>query len=666
MYRCILILLIALAPLTLRSAVAEDSVTVLEGVSVTASNHSIKRLTGATNTAVITTGELKRAACCNLGESFTTNPSVDVSYSDAATGARQIRLLGLSGTYVQLLGESVPMGTGAAAPYALGYVPGPWMQSIQVSKGASSVKNGFESITGQINVEFKKPQNDPSLSVNAYYDSMNKLELNFDGNLHLDENWSTGLLVHGERAFTAHDSDDDGFVDLPQTSQISLLNRWARMGTNYVFQGVVKYLAEWRRGGQHVHDHMPADPYRINIDTHRLEFFTKNAYIYDHQNDANVALIVSGSWHDQNALYGRRIDNVSQLEGYASLMYERKWADAHAISAGIGARALCYTFDYAFVPGALLRSTPTDASAGAYAQYTYTAPGNRLIAMAGMRVDRHNRYGWLPTPRMHVRWTPVDALSVNVSAGRGYHVPQPLAEYSYLLASSRTIDIAPVLHLERAWNMGGGFTATVHPAGRRVSLSADYYFTRFTGQLTIDLDTDPHAAMIYSATRPTGSQALQLEAEWDVVRELTLTAAWRYTAVKTDIGGRLVYKSLTPRHKGLFTAAFKPMMGLWQFDATLAVTGGGTMPAPYRLADGSLSWSERYKAYPTLNAQITRNFRHWAVYVGGENLTGYRQHRPVVGADYPWGPDFDATMVYGPLHGAMVYVGFRYNFTKYI
>ena len=145
------------------------------------------------NEDMISSAELSRAACCNLGESFVTNPSVDVTYSDAATGAKQIKLLGLSGTYVQMMTENIPNYRGSAAPYGLGYVPGPWMQSIQVSKGSSSVKNGYEAITGQINVEFKKPQLPEAdwFSANLFASSTNRYEANADATVKLSKRWST-------------------------------------------------------------------------------------------------------------------------------------------------------------------------------------------------------------------------------------------------------------------------------------------------------------------------------------------------------------------------------------------------------------------------------------------------------------------------------------------
>ncbi|MDE7472543.1 MAG: TonB-dependent receptor [Muribaculaceae bacterium] len=642
----------------------------LEEVVVSAQSRGI-RGSVATNTSLISARELTRAACCNLGESFTTNPSVDVSYSDAATGARQIKLLGLSGAYVQMLTENVPAARGASAPYYLGYIAGPWMQSIQVSKGASSVKNGYESVTGQINIEMLKPQLDPSLSLNAYVDHMGKAELNALGNIHIGEKWSTGLLTHFENSFATHDANDDTFVDTPRLRQGALMNRWAYLGRNYVFQAAVKGLLEDRRSGQIGHAaHHVADPYVIDIDTKRIEAFTKNAYIYDRENEGNIALILSGNIHDMDASYGSKFYDITQRELYASLMFERKWSGGlHALSTGLSFNHDDFDRHYRLEP------TVSDADYsrqgenvyGVYGQYTLNLNG-RLVAMAGVRYDYNSVYGSLVTPRLHVRWNVSDNVSLNASAGRGRRSPHPLEEYNYLLASSRKIHLPETrsLKMETADNMGAGVKWSFDLGERSVSLGAEYYYTTFDNCLLADLNRDPHAVFIYSSSRDAWSHAAQFEATVDIIEDMSLTAAYRYIDVKVDYGQGAVQKPLTSRSKGLFSIDYRPMMGLWQFDVTYSITGGGKMPANYRLPDGSESWSSSYKAFGTLNAQVTRNFRNWSVYLGGENLTGYKQKNPIIDAHNPRGNDFDATMIYGPLHGAVVYVGFRYNITKYL
>lgn len=628
---------------------------------------SRRKLSTATNTELITSAELRRAACCNLGESFTTNPSVDVAYSDAATGARQIRLLGLAGSYVQMLQENIPALRIDAAPYGLGYVPGPWMQSIQVSKGAASVKNGYESVSGQINVESRKPQTEERLDLNGYFDTEQKGEINATGNLHLGRNWSGALLLHGEKTFKTHDENGDGFADMPDVGQWSAFNRWAYMGENYVMQVGAKFLGERRKSGQigHLHNAHPGDyaPYVIQIDTKRVEAFTKNAYIFDHKNDGNVALIVSGVFHDRKSAYGVKDYDVVQKELYSQLMFERKWSDLHSLSTGIS-----FSYDHLrqhlFLPEAGMPTrlaADCEALSGAYAQYTLNLQ-NKFIAMAGLRYDFSSIYHSLLTPRLHLRWMPSEPWSFNASAGMGRHTPHPYSEYSYLLASSRRLIVAQPLRQEKAYNFGVSGSWRKNLWGRDFSVVAEYYYTRFSHCLTLNLDYDPHAAILSTSGRGAKGNAVQAEITGQVLKDLELTAAWRLNDVKMDFGdGRYVSRPLQSASRWLFTAAFTPMMGLWQFDVSFAVNSGGKMPTPALSESGKPLWESRYHSFGRLNAQITRNYRHWSLYLGGENLTGYRQKHPIIGADNPWGPDFDATMVYAPLHGAFVYVGFRYN-----
>lgn len=669
MKRLLLIFIICRAIGVIAQEVSDTTDYELDEVVV--SNPRLRRLPRATNTSLISSAELKRAACCNLGESFTTNPSVDVSYTDAATGARQIKLLGLSGAYVQMLTENVPNLRGVAAPYGLGYIAGPWMQSISVSKGASSVKNGFESITGQINVEMKKPQADPQLAVNAYYDIMNKLEANVDGNLHFGDKWSAALLTHFENGFTAHDSDGDGFADLPQVRQVALMPRVAYLGSHYIFQAAARYIDERRLSGQIEHSHgavhsMPSEnPYKIRIDTRRLEAFTKNAYMFDGPSEANIALILSGSLHWQDASYGIRRADIDQREFYASLMYETKWNGIHALSTGLSFVYDNYrnrTVNAGIYPAEF---NEHEATPGAYFQYTLNID-DRLIAMAGVRYDYSSKFGSMFTPRAHLRYNPIEGLSLHASAGRGFRSPHPLAEFSYLMASSRQIVIDSNLRQESAWNTGAGATWEFKPHGKSLAISAEYYYTNFRNRLLVDLDTDPHQAVISTPRHSSRSHAVQAEITFEPISTLSLMAAWRFTDVRNNYGRGFESAPLLSAHKGLFTINFSPMMGIWQFDLSCSLNGAGRMPKPFIMSDGSLSWPERFKAYVTLNAQITRNFRHWSIYLGGENLTNYRQPNAIIGADNPWGANFDATMIYGPLHGANVYIGFRYHFTKYI
>lgn len=620
-------------------------------VTVSARKAGRVKTSGLGNTEFISSRELLRAACCNLGESFTTNPSVDVNYADAATGAQQIKLLGLSGTYVQMLTENIPNYRGLAAPYALGYIPGPWMQSIQVSKGASSVKNGYESITGQINVEFKKPQATPWADANLYFNSDLKLEANLGANLKLSDRWSTALLGHYEILDKAHDDNGDGFADMPKMRQGSLMSRWAYISDSYMFQAAVKGLKEHREGGQIAHGHNTHNPYLIDITNERYEAFTKNAFILNPEHMTNIALILSGSIHHERSNYGHKRYDADQRNGYASLMFETDFDEHHNLSTGLSLNHDHMSHD----------SDTDETTPGVYAQYTYKI-GELLTLMGGLRWDHSSLWGSFVTPRMHVKYSPTDWLTLRGSVGKGYRTPHILAENSYLLASNRTIVVDENIGQEKAWNYGFSAQLKIPVGGRTLDLNAEYYYTRFNQQAIIDYDVAERMIEVHGLNdhEKSYSHTIQVDATYEILPKLNVTAAWRWNDVKATYNGKLRQKPMSSRYKGLLTASFAPGLGKWQFDATLQLNGGGRLPNNHDNA----KIPGHFNAYEQVSAQVTRFFRHWSIYTGGENLTGFKQKNAIVSADNPWSPDFDATMIYGPVHGAVFYIGARINWNK--
>ncbi len=632
----------------------------LDAVKVRAHRSSgITRLSGPQNGTLIGQDELFRAACCNLGESFVANASVDVNYSDAATGARQIKLLGLSGQYVQMLAENLPMGSGAATPYLLGYVPGAWMKSISVSKGASSVRNGFQSVTGQINIEYLKPEDEPGLIVNLYGDRHLKAEGNVMGNIHLGEHLSGELLAHYEHDFAHHaDENEDGWIDVPAIRQFNLQNRWKYAHGRYIFHGGVGLLEEQRVGGT---SELAAVPQPVRIDTRRYEAYMKHAILLNREHNTNMALLANASrgeleGHFFHGDYSNEHDALN-----ATLMVEHDFNSDHNLSAGVSLLAervddrLTGDSTLAAIPLAeVRRSVP-----GAFAQYTFT-PSHRFTLMAGMRADYLGGESGraIFTPRLHLKWALSDHLTLRASSGKGYRIPYALAEYHYLLASWRQLSVDQNLPVEEAWNSGVAAALTIPVGGRFLKVNAEYYYTHFLAQTIVDFDSDPSRTWITALDGRSFSHTAQVDATFAPREDLEITAAYRLNDVRCTYGGVLREKPLTSRYKALLTAAWKPMMELWQVDATICLNGPGRLPAQVGAAESEFS------AYPTLNMQLTRRFRHWSLYVGGENLTHYRQAAPVLEASTPTAPLYDPSLLYGPIRGAMLYAGVRLNFWK--
>lgn len=613
----------------------------------------LSRLGGAENGNAIGQDELFRAACCNLGESFITNPSVDVNYNDAAVGARQIKLLGLSGQYVQMLLENLPVTLGAAMPYSLGYVPGAWMKSISVSKGASSVKNGPQSITGQINVEYLKPEDNPALQVNIYGDSRLKGEANVMGNVHLNRHLSTEVLAHYEKDFMHMDEDGDGWHDSPAVEQLHLQNRWKYQKGHYIMHAGFGYLHENREGGQ-MKD-FSATPYRVLIEANRLDGYMKHAFLLNRDHNTNLALLATGSLYNLDGTFGLKSYSDRQQSLNSQLVLEHNFNDIHNLSTGLSLNA-DQLEEKLLGPTA---ETRTEYTPGIFAQYTYK-PTYKLTLMAGLRADHSSLYdrSYL-TPRLHVKWVPADWMTLRASTGKGYRTPHAVAENHYLLTSGRTLVVGD-LRQEESWNSGASLCFYIPVKERTLTVNAEYYYTDFINQAVVDYDSDPTKIRIDNLDGGSYSHTLQVDANYDLTEDLNFLAAFRYNRVMCTYGGRLMEKPLQSRYKGLVTLSWKPMLSIWQVDLTLQLNGGGRIP-DYLDENNVLVTGEEFPAYLQLNLQVTREFRYFSVYVGGENLTNYRQSNPVVNAANPWSSTFDPTLVWGPVHGIMGYAGIRLN-----
>lgn len=630
----------------------------LKEVVVKATNGTRSRFR-TENVDVIGKGQLCKAACCNLGESFTMNPSVDVSYSDAATGAQQIKLLGLSGTYVQMLTENVPNLRGASIPYSLGFVPGPWMQSIQVSKGAASVKNGYESLTGQINIEFEKPQTKDGIRGNLYYDIDQMAEANADASIHLNDKLSTSILLHYADCQMDHDANGDGFMDEPKQRQYNLMHRWTYATQGWISQLSMRALRDERESGMSKHHWEKTDieHYGISTKNDRLEAQWKNGFTFDDNHNTSVAVILHGSWHDAKNLFGYRQYDVTQKNGYAQLMFETELSEHHSISAGASVNHDYYDeyYDTGLTggnPDAFLWNTK-ETTTGVYAQYTYKLH-DKLTIMPGIRWDNSNVYHGFVTPRLHIKYSPSRILTLRASAGKGYRSPHALAENSPMLASGRTL-LFEKLKQEEAWNMGVSAGMNIPVAGKNLELNAEYYYTDFQNQMVVNINGQKgmYTTSFENLRGKSYSHTLQVDATYPFFEGFQATGAFRMNDVKCTYDGVLKTKPLTSRYKGLLTCSYKTPMDIWQFDVTGQLNGGG------RLYDNT-----KYPAYFQLQAQVTREFRHFSVYIGGENLTNYTMKNPIIGAGNPWGKDFDATQVWGPTNGISAYIGIRFQIEK--
>lgn len=610
----------------------------------------------------ITSAELCKAACCNLSESFETNASVDVNYSDASTGAKQIQLLGLAGSYTQILSENIPSVYGLNTAYGLNYIPGPWMESIQVSKGTSSVRNGYESIAGQINVEYKKPSTSEKFYMNGFISNAGRKEVNANASLLLSNRLSTMVMAHAEQQRNGNDHNHDGFRDEPDIRQYNFLNRWDYMTERLTFRAGIKVLEEERTGGQFTfhegNQDTWSDGFGIKINTRRLEGFTKLGGVFSENNSMSIGWIQNFNYHDQDSWFGEREYSGLQKAYYSNLLYQwNPGLGKHSFDAGFSYKYDRYDEALSQISFGRKESVP-----GLFAQYTYTDSA-RITAIAGIRTDFHNLYGTLVTPRIHLRYVINDQLTLRASAGKGFRSGNVLAENSFLLASSRSINIPDNLDIEEAWNTGMSLIGTIPYGEKTLRLSAEVFRTSFLRQIITDLDAGTDEVKFYNLDGKSYSNIFQIEASSMIFEGFDLLAAWRWNDVKMTIDGLLREKPLASRYKGLLTASWLTHLRKWQFDYTLQLNGPGRIPSTasnpehYRMA-------ESFDPYTVMNAQVTYNFRKWNVYIGSENLTDFRQPHPIIASDDPFGEYFDSGLIWGPVHGRKIYAGFRVFFNR--
>lgn len=626
---------------------------------------------------VITGEELCKAACCNLGESFETNASVDVSYADAVTGAKQIQLLGLTGKYVQMMTENMPNFRGLASLYGLNYIPGPWMSAISVSKGTGSVVNGYESMAGQISVDYKKPQDPEKLSLNAFFSDEGMYEFNSNLSFRLGSKWSTMFLLHGDWFNESHDGNKDGFLDMPKKTQYNVMNRWNYRDEYIALQFGGKFIDEQRRGGQGGHEVThTGNKYEINIDTRRYEAFLKMGYLMPQYENTSMALLLSYSDHTQDSRYGIRVYDANQKSFFANYIYQSIFGNNpdQMFSAGISYNYDSYDEKLGYdsvrinpsaTPQPYARLKQDEKVPGAFFQYTGIFFDQKLTLMAGLRYDDHNVYGNLWTPRIHIMFKPDMWTNIKATAGRGARTTNVLAENSYLMASSspflvngKDIITQPGelknLKMEKAWNFGINVNRQFELFGRILNVNLDYYHTKFTDQVVVDNETRYNEVNFYNLDGKSYSNCYQAEVKYEIIPRLETTVAYRYNDVKTTINDELVRTPLSSKYKGLLNMTYFTNFKKWQFDFTTQFNGPGRIPAHPGLTETT------FDDFQIMNAQVTKYFRTWSVYGGCENIGDFKQKNPIIDAQNPWGSQFDASKVWGPIHGRKFYLGIRF------
>ena len=623
------------------------------------------------NVESITSQELRKAPCCNLGESFGTNAAVDVAYSDAITGAREIQMLGLRGVYTQLLIEKRPALYGLAAPYALDYIAGTWLTGIQISKGASTVQTGYGGMAGAINSELEKPNDGRKLHVNLFGSQFGRGEANLHYNRKLNKNWSVGTMLHGSLFQNKVDHNGDGFLSMPQKQVGTGMLRLFYNG-NDPFEGQINVhvLSEERTAGQIVDDSNPRNGfYQIRQNNDRINVTGKLGYLGFDEVYKSAGSIWSATYHRLNANYGPRHHRGEQRSFYSNLFYSTIIGTSdHKVTYGGG-----YQYDdyQEFVDEADI--SRTEHKTGAFAEYDFKKENfttstwwKEMGLILGLRGDYHNQFGFLLTPRLNFKLNFTEESVLRFSGGRGYRTANVIAENISFLASSRQVVFVEDLDIESSWNFGANFTQKFNLGEREGSFTVDAYRTQFTNQVVLDVEDNYQQLLIYNLDGESFSNAFLASLDYEILPRLDVRVAYKFNDVRTTYQGELRERPLVARHRGLASIDYETSNKKWRFNTSTQIVG------PQRLQDINVHLpdenfhihenGDRSPTYAVVNAQLTfAPSKKWEFYGGAENLTGFHQHQPIIGASDPFGKYFDATRVYAPLMGRVGYAGLRYT-----
>ncbi|MEQ8715747.1 MAG: TonB-dependent receptor [Cyclobacteriaceae bacterium] len=611
---------------------------------------------------IITEAELTKAACCNLSESFETNASVDVSFTDAVSGAKTIRMLGLGGDYVQINRENIPHVRGLSGRFGMGFVPGTWIQSIDVGKGAGTVVNGYESMTGQINVELKKPENSEKLYLNSYVNSFGRAEVNLNHAWDINDHWSSALLLHSNYFASEIDQNDDGFFDLPKSRQINIMNRYKYRSSNLMSQIGIQVMRDEKAGGQVGFDFgddlLSSPEYGFVNNTTRMEVFGKTGLLFQQKPYKGWGFIYSASHLDIDGGFGRNEYQGKETTLYGNVIFQNIIGSSfHQYKTGVS--FLYDDFDEVFADSTFARQ---EVVPGVYYEYSYL-PNDKFSLIAGGRTDFHNLYGTFVTPRLHTRYQFTDGFTVRAAAGRGYRVANVVVESSNALVSSRRLVVQEAPEPEVTWNIGGSMVADIKLGGKNLTLVGDYFYTTFENQIIYDMDQRSDQLSVYNLDGRSFAHSFQLEATYQLNEFFSLKSAYKYYDVQTTINGQLMQVPYTSRDRVFVNAAYATKYDRWKVDATLQWYGQKRLPntsdKPVGLQRAGFS-----PDFFLLNAQVSRGYRWGSVYIGSENLLGFNQDDPIIDPVNPFGDNFDASIVWAPITGRMVYAGFRYKIKR--
>jgi outer membrane receptor for ferrienterochelin and colicins len=606
--------------------------------------------------------ELQKAACCNLSESFETTPSVDVNFTDAITGQKQIQMLGLATPYTLITQENMPMIRGLASITGLNLTPGTWVQGMQLSKGTGSVVNGYESLAGQINVELQKPDAAEKVYFNVYQNTGGRSELNLNLNKKWNKHLSSGLLLHYKNQWYKQDMNGDGFMDNPLGTQAIALYRMQYFSAKGLeVQGGVKVSVLDNSGGQ-----IASNGWQYNSGLDRLESWLKIGKVYKAKPWKSMGLQLASFAHSQDVATPQHNYVGSQTNFYSNFIYQNVIGNTNH-SYKIGASYLWDDYTETLPDTVLGKLKRTESIAGVFAEHTYNYL-DKLTIVSGLRVDAHNLFGMFATPRLHIRYVPFGKTTMRFSVGRAQRTASVLTENQHAYFSSRKFVFEGAsgtwqkgLLPEVAWNIGTSLTQPFTLNYRKGTVMLDYYYSWFTKQIIADYET-PRLVKFYQLAGHSYSRSLQAQVDYEAIRkQLDIRIAYRFYDIGTKYKIAQMQRPLVSAHRAFLNVAYSTKTK-WKFDYTFAINGSKRLPNTYiNHATDSNFHMVQSPVFVTMNAHVSKQVNQQTeVYIGGENLTNYMQHNAIIGAANPFGKDFDASQTWGPIMGINGYVGIRW------
>ena len=624
--------------------------------------HSISRLK-TLHVEELTAIELRKAACCNLSESFETNASVDVNITDAVSGAKKIQMMGLDGVYTQIQMENIPYLRGLESAFGLSSLSGTWIESIQITKGTGNVVNGYESMAGLVNLELKKPDEMEKIYLNVYQNIFGRSEFNFNKGIILNPKWSTGFLGHVSSTYGNIDRNKDAFRDLPTGDNTAFMNRWAYKGKKMEAQFGINFYRDRKVGGQtsffrNEENQVDTINYGVLINSKHIDIYGKTGF-FGKRPMQSLGIVYNIKHQEIDGFFG--LKNFSGLEkrGYINVIYDDIIGTSdHKIKVGTSFVAIDISQKADTLSQKRMELVP-----GIFAEYTYT--GRRLTGVFGSRYDYHSIFREQFSPRVHLKYLLSEMTDLRFTAGKGWRVPNFIIDNISLLASSKQWIAPSETKPEISWNIGGSLVHEMKIFERKASISLDFYHTRFENQLIVDRDDAINAIVFSNLKNSSFSNSFQTEFSFSPIKNLDIRLAYKFLDVEAKYGNEMRQQVMIPRQRGFVNIAYITRNKRWEYDFTCSVFSPSRLPIQRDFSNDTLLISDmKSPIYAMINAQITHIYKKFDFYLGGENLTNSTQKNPIIDAANPFGSKFDATNIYMPITGINIYVGIRYAIAK--